>query len=130
MGTIDGTQSINFLYRLSPGMAKRSYGIECAMLAGLPADILDNARTKSVAMEKLVDGRRTTNRLVIKPNGRAASSSSCSHLVSDRIPCWRYRQVLRLAKQATRSSEHGNTAELEGALQKLTVLMPVRTASS
>ncbi|KAF9519406.1 hypothetical protein BS47DRAFT_1388222 [Hydnum rufescens UP504] len=58
----DGTLSINFLYRLSPGMARGSFGIECAQLAGMPEQILVSARTHSKAMEEVVDSRRVSNR--------------------------------------------------------------------
>jgi len=59
----EGTRSISFLYRLTPGMARSSYGIECAMLAGLPGEILEQARARSTAMETLVTGRRDSHRL-------------------------------------------------------------------
>ncbi|KAF8309367.1 hypothetical protein DL93DRAFT_2100103 [Clavulina sp. PMI_390] len=58
----DGSRVINFLYRLAPGMARNSYGIECAMLAGIPDFILTKARNKSNAMEAMVDERRGRHR--------------------------------------------------------------------
>ncbi|MGL5742901.1 MAG: DNA mismatch repair protein MutS [Legionella sp.] len=36
---------IIFLYRVEPGQANRSYGLEVAALAGIPAEVLKNART-------------------------------------------------------------------------------------
>lgn len=46
-------------------MAKSSFGIECARLAGVPDQILSNARMRSTAMEALVDKRRCLNKCVI-----------------------------------------------------------------
>ncbi|KAF7968562.1 hypothetical protein HWV62_30099 [Athelia sp. TMB] len=33
---VDGTREITFLYQLTKGLAKESFGVECARLAGLP----------------------------------------------------------------------------------------------
>jgi len=62
-GNTEGTRTISFLYRLAPGMARSSYGIECAMLAGLRDEILEQARARSTAMETTVTGRRDSHRL-------------------------------------------------------------------
>jgi DNA mismatch repair ATPase MutS len=45
-------------------MAKSSYGIECAMLAGLPDEILEKARARSIAMEDLVSRRQSSHKYV------------------------------------------------------------------
>lgn len=38
-----GTRSLEYLYTLHPGVCVRSFGIECAELAGIPTDILSRA---------------------------------------------------------------------------------------
>ncbi|RKO98067.1 hypothetical protein CXG81DRAFT_14192 [Caulochytrium protostelioides] len=41
-----------FLYKLKPGLASRSYGLNVARLAGLPMELIENARMHSMAFEK------------------------------------------------------------------------------
>ena len=50
--------SITFLYQLVAGLAARSYGLNVARLAGIPADILELATSKSEELEKVVARRR------------------------------------------------------------------------
>jgi len=59
---IDGTRDITFLYRLSHGIAKKSFGIECAHLAGLPGQILSIATERSAAMQSIVEQRSKRNK--------------------------------------------------------------------
>ncbi|KAG8900331.1 Mismatch repair protein msh3 [Tulasnella sp. 417] len=47
----DGTSAVNFLYRLAPGMASGSYGIECGRVAGLPPSVLAAAQQRSDSMK-------------------------------------------------------------------------------
>jgi DNA mismatch repair protein MSH3 len=47
---IDGTREITFLYRLTPGPAMESFGIECARLAGVPESILEIASERSATL--------------------------------------------------------------------------------
>ena len=61
---IDGTRDITFLYRLTPGMAKESFGIECARLAGLPEQILSMATERAGAMRSIVEQRSKQNKYV------------------------------------------------------------------
>ncbi|KAG8892064.1 Mismatch repair protein msh3 [Tulasnella sp. 403] len=51
----DGSTSVNFLYRLGPGMATGSYGIECGRLAGLPDSVLSSAQKHSDAMKERIE---------------------------------------------------------------------------
>ncbi|KZO95721.1 DNA mismatch repair protein MSH3 [Calocera viscosa TUFC12733] len=60
---LDGTTEINFLYKLTAGMARGSYGIECARLAGMPESVLDSAMTRSGEMRKLVEQRTEISKL-------------------------------------------------------------------
>jgi len=59
---INGTREITFLYRLTHGIAKESFGVECARLAGLPEDILSIATQRSAAMQSIVEQRSKRNK--------------------------------------------------------------------
>jgi DNA mismatch repair protein MSH3 len=61
---IDGTREITFLYRLTRGIAKESFGVECARLAGLPEQILSVATERSGAMRSIVEQRSRRNKCV------------------------------------------------------------------
>lgn len=45
-------ERIIFLRRLEPGGASKSYGIQCARLAGMPASVVERARALLVELEK------------------------------------------------------------------------------
>lgn len=62
---IDGTREITFLYRLTRGIAKESFGVECARLAGLPEHILSTATQRSELMRSIVEQRSKVNKWVI-----------------------------------------------------------------
>jgi len=59
---IDGTRDITFLYRLTRGIAKESFGVECARLAGLPEQILSIATERSGVMRSIVEQRSKQNK--------------------------------------------------------------------
>lgn len=59
---IDGRRDITFLYRLITGLAKESFGVECARLAGLPEVILGTASERSSRLQKEVEERSKRNR--------------------------------------------------------------------
>jgi DNA mismatch repair protein MSH3 len=61
---IDGTRDITFLYRLTRGIAKESFGIECARLAGLPEQILSVATDRSATMQSIAEQRSRRNKYV------------------------------------------------------------------
>ncbi|KAJ7632480.1 muts domain V-domain-containing protein [Roridomyces roridus] len=62
--TIDGRRDVQFLYKLERGIAKESFGVECARLAGLPESILDRASEKSSNLEKTVTERTKRNMVI------------------------------------------------------------------
>ncbi|KAK0539481.1 Mismatch repair protein msh3 [Tilletia horrida] len=66
-GSTTSEPQIVFLYRLKPGPASKSLGINCARLAGLPTPVLEQAAKKSAEMEVVeqreVEGRRTGARV-------------------------------------------------------------------
>src|ERR1700685_289322 len=61
---IDGTRDITFLYRLTRGIAKESFGVECARLAGLPEQLLSIATERSGVMRSIVEQRSKQNKYV------------------------------------------------------------------
>ena len=69
--TADG-QSLRFLYRIVPGAADRSYGVQVAAMAGLPASLLARAREILAALESRPGG----------PGGANAGSLDGSRLAS------------------------------------------------
>ncbi|KAK7467061.1 Mismatch repair protein msh3 [Stygiomarasmius scandens] len=77
---INGVREITFLYRLAPGIAKESFGIECGRLAGLPEELLLNASRKASEMQELVNKRIARNRtrkvMEILAQGLNSSESS------------------------------------------------------
>jgi DNA mismatch repair protein MSH3 len=54
---VDGTRQITFLYRLTPGIATESFGVECARLGGIPEPILQIATERSEMLQRLVEER-------------------------------------------------------------------------
>ncbi|KAG5458576.1 MAG: hypothetical protein BJ554DRAFT_1173 [Olpidium bornovanus] len=52
------THDITFLYRITAGVAHRSYGLNVARLAKLPPRILEVAKTKSEELEQIIRRRR------------------------------------------------------------------------
>ncbi|THH08198.1 hypothetical protein EW145_g2862 [Phellinidium pouzarii] len=60
--TIEGKRAITFLYRLAKGISSRSYGIECARLAGIPEQLLETASKQAETMEGMVQSRSQISR--------------------------------------------------------------------
>ncbi|KIK21377.1 hypothetical protein PISMIDRAFT_681294 [Pisolithus microcarpus 441] len=58
---IDGRRDVTFLYRLTRGFAKESFGVECARLAGIPEEVLTVATERSERCRLSVEAH---NRLI------------------------------------------------------------------
>ncbi|KAL1981830.1 hypothetical protein VTN96DRAFT_2075 [Rasamsonia emersonii] len=54
----EGDEEITFLYEVGEGVAHRSYGLNVARLANLPASVLDVARQKSAELEEKIKRKR------------------------------------------------------------------------
>jgi DNA mismatch repair protein MutS len=70
---------IIFLYRLERGRASKSYGIEVARLAGLPADVLVRARDVLARLERyeldvFAEATETPGALAAKPHAASVSA--------------------------------------------------------
>ncbi|KAI0086630.1 muts domain V-domain-containing protein [Irpex rosettiformis] len=59
---IDGTREVTFLYKLAPGMATDSFGVECGRLAGLPEEILRRATDEARRMQTIIEKRAKSRR--------------------------------------------------------------------
>lgn len=59
---IDGRRDVTFMYRLTNGFAKESFGVECARLAGIPEDILAVATDRSEHCRLSVESRTRLTR--------------------------------------------------------------------
>ncbi len=59
---IDGTREVTFLYKLTPGMATDSFGVECGRLAGLPELILQRAADGARRMQGIIEKRARRRR--------------------------------------------------------------------
>ncbi|EGO20981.1 hypothetical protein SERLADRAFT_441366 [Serpula lacrymans var. lacrymans S7.9] len=59
---INGTRDITFLYRLIPGIAAESFGVECARLAGVSEEILQVATERSQSYQCTIEKRHAQNR--------------------------------------------------------------------
>ncbi|CAE6432319.1 unnamed protein product [Rhizoctonia solani] len=57
-----GESAISFTYKLSPGMARSSFGIECGRLAHMPEEVLQAAKRHATRMQEIMEARRTANR--------------------------------------------------------------------
>ncbi|KAF8331322.1 muts domain V-domain-containing protein [Cantharellus anzutake] len=83
----DGSRSISFLYKLTPGIAHRSFGIECAELAGLPCNVLNSARHRSEQMEERVKSRRIKSLTAKRLQFFLKTSKALSGLSTFGNPC-------------------------------------------
>ncbi|KAG6885138.1 hypothetical protein C0993_005604 [Termitomyces sp. T159_Od127] len=61
---INGIREITFLYRLAPGMASGSFGIECGRLAGLPESLLSVATESAAKLQIHIRDRTRRNRIL------------------------------------------------------------------
>ncbi|CAE6462457.1 unnamed protein product [Rhizoctonia solani] len=68
-----GESTISFTYKLSPGMARSSFGIECGRLAHMPEEVLQAAKQHAARMQEIMEARRAANR----PRKMAGLIKSC-----------------------------------------------------
>ncbi|KAH7340491.1 muts domain V-domain-containing protein [Rhizoctonia solani] len=56
-----GESTISFTYKLCPGMARSSFGIECGRLAHMPEEVLQAAKRHAARMQEIMEARRAAN---------------------------------------------------------------------
>lgn len=62
---IDGTRTVTFLYKLTPGITTNSFGVECARLAGVPEEVLLKATSQADRMRAMIEQRSRRNKCVV-----------------------------------------------------------------
>jgi DNA mismatch repair protein MutS len=76
---------IVFLHEIQPGPASRSYGIQVARLAGMPAAVVNHARQALAALEKHQDDAREQVDLFAPPPAAEAQAPSAAEAALARI---------------------------------------------
>ncbi|KAJ1310165.1 hypothetical protein OPQ81_006909 [Rhizoctonia solani] len=74
-----GESTISFTYKLSPGMARSSFGIECGRLAHMPEEVLQAAKRHAARMQEIMEARRAAN----KPRKMAGLIKNCLETVGN-----------------------------------------------
>ena len=95
---VDETESeensnITFLYTLGPGSCPKSFGINVAKLAGLPEEVLTNAKRVSSEFEDEMNG-------VGGDKAKEDEASEITSKIQDLIASGKYDQVLEMWKDA------------------------------
>ncbi len=76
MSAAEAGSDIVFLHELQPGPASRSYGIQVARLAGMPAPVLNHARHALAALESGASESRAQVDLFAAPPEAASLAPS------------------------------------------------------
>jgi len=76
VGATESGADIVFLHEIQPGPASRSYGIQVARLAGMPAGVVNHARHALAALEKHQEESREQVDLFAPPPAAEASAPS------------------------------------------------------
>jgi len=76
VGATESGSDIVFLHEIQPGPASRSYGIQVARLAGMPAGVVNHARHALAALEKHQESSREQVDLFAPPPAAEASAPS------------------------------------------------------
>ena len=78
---------IVFLHAIEPGPASRSYGVQVAKLAGMPAGVLSHARSILAALEaKQTDAQAQVDLFAPPPPVESPSTSAVENLLADIDP--------------------------------------------
>ena len=76
MGAVESGHDIVFLHQIEPGPASRSYGVQVARLAGMPAALIRQARATLEALEAKADAGQAQVDLFAPPPAAAAPEAS------------------------------------------------------
>ena len=80
MAVREAGSEVVFLHRVEPGAADRSYGIQVARLAGVPAPVLVRAREILTNLERDEFGKDGLPRRARKADRRPSARSAQAHL--------------------------------------------------
>jgi len=77
VGAVESGTDIVFLHQIEPGPASRSYGVQVARLAGMPAALIRQARTTLEALEaKALAGQAQVDLFAAPPAAAPAAEPS------------------------------------------------------
>jgi DNA mismatch repair protein MutS len=77
VGAVESGHDIVFLHQIEPGPASRSYGVQVAKLAGMPASLVRQARATLEALEsKALSGQAQVDLFAAPPAPPAAAEPS------------------------------------------------------
>jgi DNA mismatch repair protein MutS len=77
VGAVESGHDIVFLHQMEPGPASRSYGVQVARLAGMPAGLVRQARATLEALEaQAAQGREQVDLFAAPPAAPAAEPSA------------------------------------------------------
>jgi DNA mismatch repair protein MSH3 len=85
---VEGDEEITFLYEVTEGVAHRSYGLNVARLANLPASVIDVARGKSSELEESIRRKRVAGlvgavgRIVVEGDGSDVDDDLLNRLMA------------------------------------------------
>ncbi|PZE21858.1 DNA mismatch repair protein MutS [Paenibacillus xerothermodurans] len=86
MAVKESGRQVTFLRKLVPGAASTSYGIYCAQIAGLPADIIDRSYELLTAFEaraeRIAEERSTAGQLDAQSNRTASHQDTSANMQS------------------------------------------------
>jgi DNA mismatch repair protein MutS len=75
VGAVESGSEIVFLHQIEPGPASRSYGVQVARLAGMPAPLVRQARSALEALERSASGTQAQVDLFASPPASAAAAA-------------------------------------------------------
>jgi len=85
VSAVESGHDIVFLHRIEPGPASRSYGVQVARLAGMPASLLRQARTTLEALESQQQAHSAQVDLFAAPPSPAAMQAAAPSPVEDAL---------------------------------------------
>jgi DNA mismatch repair protein MutS len=86
VGAVEAGHDIVFLHQIEPGPASRSYGVQVARLAGMPAGLVRQARTTLEALEAQAQtGQPQVDLFAAAPTPPASAPPSPVHEALARI---------------------------------------------
>jgi DNA mismatch repair protein MutS len=87
VGAAESGRDIVFLHEIQPGPANRSYGVQVARLAGMPAAVLSQARSTLVALENQASqAQAQVDLFATPPEEPAAQTSAVEEALADLDP--------------------------------------------
>jgi DNA mismatch repair protein MutS len=86
VGAVESGHDIVFLHQIEPGPASRSYGVQVARLAGMPASLIRQARATLEALEAKAEAGQAQVDLFAPPPAPASEPSRAGGRVGRHRP--------------------------------------------